>query len=71
MKSSVSLHLSQNKALPSSKESRQLLVNAALSMTKGTHLEASSYEQLLLDHFVKGKLTIDQVLQYLERQAPV
>lgn len=71
MRSSLSLCLSQNKALPSSRKIRQRLVSAALSMTKGTHLEASAYEQMLLDHFVNGRLTIDQVLHYLERQAPL
>jgi hypothetical protein len=67
MKPTVSLHLSQNRWLPTAKESRQRIVAAALSMTRGTHLEPSSYEQMLLEQFVQGKLTIGQVLEQLER----
>ncbi|HEX8657920.1 MAG TPA: hypothetical protein VF690_10315 [Hymenobacter sp.] len=47
-------------------QARRRLVNNALKLTDNTSLAAGPYERLLLDRFVRGELTIDQVLTYLE-----
>jgi hypothetical protein len=48
-------------------QSRQRLVAAAIDFTQGTALAPQQYERALLDLFVRGFLTIDQVI---ERLAP-
>lgn len=47
--------------------SRQRVVAAAIDFTQGTALAPQQYERALLDLFVRGFLTIDQVM---ERLAP-
>lgn len=68
MKSSLSLHLSQKEALLDTVHSRQRLVTAALQLVEGTRLMPKQYERMLLDQFVRGNLTIDQVIARLEVQ---
>jgi hypothetical protein len=47
---------------------RRRIVTMALNLTQDTALSASDYERLLLDQFTEGTLTIDQVVELLERQ---
>ena len=47
-------------------KSRRRLVAAALNLTQGTPLAPNQYEQMLLDQFIRGTLTLDQVLTLLE-----
>ena len=47
---------------------RERAVQFALSMTRGTAIAPSEYEQQLLAQYVEGILTIDQVIEYTERQ---
>ncbi|MBD2766589.1 hypothetical protein IC235_01625 [Hymenobacter sp. BT664] len=47
-------------------ETRRCLVDNILKFTAGTPLAADPYERRLLDQFVRGELTIDQVLAHLE-----
>lgn len=49
-------------------QGRQRLVHAVLSFTEGTPLFPASYEQQLLDQFVQGWLTIDEVALRLDEQ---
>ncbi len=50
-------------------QGRQRLLTTVLRLTKGTPLEPQAYEQQLLGQFVRGDLTIDQVLAILAAQA--
>jgi hypothetical protein len=50
------------------KQRRQQLVTLALNLTADTILAPQAYERILLDQFMEGDLTIDQVLALLERQ---
>jgi len=68
MKPSLSLHLSQKEALLDTVHGRQRLVTAALHLVEGTRLMPKQYERMLLDQFVRGNLTIDQVIARLEVQ---
>ena len=45
---------------------RQQAVRFALRLTEGTLLAPANYERMLLEQFVRGDLTIDQVLARLE-----
>ncbi|SMB81467.1 hypothetical protein SAMN00120144_4300 [Hymenobacter roseosalivarius DSM 11622] len=47
---------------------RQRLVTAALRMAQGGHLMPKAYERMLLDQFVRGTLTLDEVIACLEAQ---
>ncbi|MVN77040.1 hypothetical protein GO988_11955 [Hymenobacter sp. HMF4947] len=47
-------------------QARQRMVTAALEFTQPTALAATAYERWLLDQFVRGALTIDEVLAHLE-----
>jgi hypothetical protein len=52
--------------LLSDKESRARLVRATADFVKGTPLDPQPYEKTLLQLFVEGELTIDEVVQRLE-----
>jgi len=47
-------------------QSRQRLVEAVISFTQGTSIFPEPYERQLLDQFVRGRMTIDEVVYYLE-----
>jgi len=49
---------------------RQRLVTVALNITQGTALAPEAYERMLLDQFVRGVLTLDEVLARLDASAP-
>ncbi|WP_157780922.1 antitoxin VbhA family protein [Hymenobacter sedentarius] len=51
-------------------QSRQRAVAFALALTRDTRLAPQPYEQMLLDQFVRGEMTIDQVLSSLETSEP-
>ena len=51
-------------------QSRQRVVAAALDFTQGTALAPQQYERALLDLFVRGFLTIDQVMERLALYGP-
>jgi|GEM_PF-1601191 len=51
-------------------QGRLRLVKAVIAFTEGTALFPDSYERQLLDQFVCGHLTIDEVAQYLEEPPP-
>jgi len=50
-------------------QSRQRLVEAVISFTQGTSIFPEPYERQLLDQFVRGRMTIDEVVYYLEISA--
>ncbi|GAB3244304.1 hypothetical protein GCM10027346_41860 [Hymenobacter seoulensis] len=70
MKPSVSSHLHQHRDLLDTEHGRQRLVTVALRLAEGTRLMPQPYERMLLDQFVRGNLTLDQVTAYLEAQEP-
>ena len=49
---------------------RRRLVQAALRLTEGTAMAASPYEQQLLEQFVLGQLTIEEVVALVEASGP-
>lgn len=61
----ISSTTSSPTAALASPQSRQRLVRAMLDFTSHTALEATPYERELLDLFVVGDLTIDQVVAQL------
>ena len=40
----------------------------ALSLSEGTALAPQPYEQLLLEQFIRGELTLEQVVTQLEQR---
>lgn len=53
-------------SLLSTEDGRRRLLAAALTLTENTRLAPSAYERELLDRFVWGELTLDQVEARLE-----
>jgi hypothetical protein len=47
-------------------KNRRRVLNVALNIAKGTHLEPKVYERMLLEQFVQGELTLDQVMYRLD-----
>jgi hypothetical protein len=68
MKSSLSHYLSSKSIPPSTEQERKRLVTMALGLTAGTPLVPKAYERMLLDEFVRGNLSIEQVVTRLEYQ---
>jgi hypothetical protein len=58
---------SKQAQLLSTPQHRQRLVTAALDFVKGTPLFPSVYEHHLLEQFVQGSLTIEQVIVRLDK----
>ena len=50
-------------------QSRQRLVAAVISFTNGIPFSLEPYQQQVLDRFARGRLTIDEVVYYLEAAA--
>ena len=55
-----------NESLLSTEDGRRRVLTAALNLTENTRFEPSKYERELLDRFVWGELTLDQVETLLE-----
>ena len=51
-----------NDSLLTTQGGRRRMVEVILKITKGTRIEPKPYEQMLLDQFVRGELTVDHVL---------
>ncbi len=68
MPASLARWLHQQSALPATEAGRRRVVDGALNLTRGTPLAPPPYERMLLDQFVRGNLTIDQVLAHLAAQ---
>lgn len=49
---------------------RRQLVQMALRLTEGTTMTASPYERQLLEQFVVGQLTIEEVVTLVEATLP-
>jgi hypothetical protein len=49
-------------------QNRQRLVSTALRLTENTALAPQDYERGLLDQFIAGDLTIDEVLARLDER---
>jgi hypothetical protein len=47
-------------------QGRQRLVTAALKLTENTALAPKDYERTLLEQFVRGEMTIDEVIARLD-----
>ncbi|HEX8328797.1 MAG TPA: hypothetical protein VF629_14750 [Hymenobacter sp.] len=58
--------LSQVDSVLASEQGRQRVLKAALRITENTPIAPNDYERMLLDQFVVGQLTIDQVVAQLE-----
>jgi hypothetical protein len=50
-------------------QSRQRLVTAVISFTKGTVFRTEPHQQQLLDRYARGRMTIDEVVYSLEAAA--
>ncbi|TFZ64952.1 hypothetical protein E4631_18395 [Hymenobacter sp. UV11] len=50
-------------------QTRQRLVSAIISFTNGTPFSLEPHQQHVLDRFTRGRLTIDEVVYYLEAAA--
>ncbi|MBF9236037.1 hypothetical protein I2I05_01390 [Hymenobacter sp. BT683] len=59
--------MSPQPQLLATEQGRERAVKFALSLTHNTPLAPEHYEQGLLHQFVRGELTIDQVLVKLEQ----
>lgn len=68
MKSSVSFHLNQQASWLNTEHGRQRLVTVALNIAHGTPLMPKAYERMLLDQFVRGNLTLEEVIARLDAQ---
>jgi hypothetical protein len=68
MHSSSSLYWSQQAPQQVSERHRQQLVTMALNLTADTGLAPGAQERHLLNEFMRGTLTIDEVLTFLEAQ---
>lgn len=68
MKAFLSRHLRQHASPLDTEPGRQRLVTAALDLAQGTALAPKPYERMLLDQFVRGNLTLDDVLAHLDAQ---
>jgi len=64
----LSKHVSPQASPLDTESGRQRLVTVALNLTRGTALAPEAYEQMLLDQFVRGVLTLDEVLTRLNEQ---
>jgi|GEM_PF-6174004 hypothetical protein len=60
--------MNQNHAILLTTQGRQRVLTAALNITRGTVLAPKEYERQLLNQFVSGELTIDDVLSLLDAQ---
>ena len=58
--------MSQQPAPFATEHNRQRAVTFALALTRDTRLAPAPYEQMLLERFVRGEMTIDQVLTCLD-----
>ncbi|WP_426058453.1 hypothetical protein [Hymenobacter sp. B1770] len=61
--------MSQESPLLSTEHGRRRAVRFALALTHNTHLAPQRFEEELLDQFVRGELSIEQVLTHLEESA--
>jgi hypothetical protein len=68
MKPSLSQYLHQQISSLDTEHGRQRLVTIALNIAHGTALMPKAYERMLLDQFVRGNLTLDEVIARLEGQ---
>ncbi len=68
MPTSLAHWLRQQSALLATEAGRRRLVDGAVNLTLHTRLAPPPYERMLLDQFVRGTLTIDQVLALLDAQ---
>ncbi|RZK29664.1 MAG: hypothetical protein EOO61_20355 [Hymenobacter sp.] len=50
-------------------QSRERLIKAVISYREGTSLVIEPTQQRLLNQFVQGRLTIDEIVYYLETTA--
>ena len=63
---SVSPTEPQRCAVLATEQGRQRLVTAALKLTENTALAPKDYERTLLEQFVRGEMTIDEVIARLD-----
>ncbi len=68
MNPAPSLPLNQQASLLDTAHGRQRLVTAALNIVHGTRLMPQAYERLLLDQFVRGNVTLYEVIARLDAQ---
>lgn len=52
-----------------SEQSRQHLIKAVISFRDGTYVVTEPTQRQLLNQFVQGRLTLDEVVYYLELNA--
>ena len=52
-----------------SEQSRQHLIKAIISFRDGTYIVTEPAQRQLLNQFVQGRLTLDEVVYYLELNA--
>lgn len=68
MENTLSSGSGPDNSVLASEQGRQRLLKTALRITENTAIAPDAYERMLLDQFVVGQLTIDQVLAQLEAQ---
>ncbi len=70
MKDALSVHVAPQASLLATEHGRQHLVTVTRRIAQGTRLMLKAYERTLLDQFVRGNLTLDEVITRLEAREP-
>ena len=66
MKAPLSTWMNQHAAVLGTEHGRRRAVLLALSLSENTPLAPQTYERLLLEQFIQGELTLDEVITQLE-----
>ena len=66
MKTPLSTWISQHSSVLGTEQARRRAVLLALSLSENTPLAPYPYEKILLEQFVRGELTLTEVITQLE-----
>ena len=66
MKTPLAHWMNQHASVLGTEQARRRAVLIALSLSENTPLAPQAYERMLLDQFIRGELTLDQVIIQLE-----
>jgi len=66
MKTPLSIWMNEHASVLGTEQGRRRAVLLALSLSENTPLAPHPYEQLLLEQFVRGELSLEQVIRDLE-----
>lgn len=68
METPLSSWMNKHSVVLGTEQGRRRAVLVALSLSENTPLAPHPYERLLLEQFIRGELTLDQVLTQLEQR---